>query len=1110
MEKREKGANGLFTFNGIDSSTYLIVNKVKHSVLPPLEPRLRTAPRRAGAYDFGVDVGTREIEVDVTVIGTDGADLRGKVRDIAEWLYQEDLCPLVFSDEPDKTYYARLSGDSDLEQIRSFGKGTLAFLCPDPFALGSPSTQTIEKGYPANPTFNRDSQAYGPDGSYYGTDIPRYVAGQLAGTQAIMVEEGTTNLIPNPTVPAATELAVTAGSNYTLSMYDDGVNLASAKIEHKKLETTQADFQAGTIGCGVTVTATGELTLAAKTGPTFTRSGLAWDENGVQTADGVPRYGASKFDHGILIEEAATNLLSQNHSSFATDVTTSITATGGTVAQDNTTSFVGSTSAKFDVTTAGDTFIELVGPNTVNGKACYAVSASTAYTFSAYVKSADGVAKAHVRVIRLDSTGAVIDEVVGNDVLTTTFSRSVIRFITPANCAGFLVRLQHANTGTVWFDGCQLEQKDHETSWVVGGTTRNKEDLTVPVANSLAAAEGTIEMVFQRTTDPAQWANLFAWGFWTSPITTDQLTIGHNTGTGLNIIYAEYREKTSATSQMLQVTLPANTVVGQSYYVALRYKFDGANGYMKLDIYDYTAAAWYSNSLTALTIPASNDFVTTYPNAYVGSDGYTYQANAKIDAFRFSGVARDDSVIQSIASNVSTTEFGPLDEFTTYQLEFNNSFSFSNAGFRISPSYSLDNVGTCVGTGSFDWTDTVPDANSAIEYYTRMNTGPWTQQTVHGGSLGLTDGGPLAGVSIQTKTVLKQLVNTSTIPSVSDQTFIVQQQEQVAIKPAFDKVVLTPSNVLRWQLENKAYATSFVDTTRQPETLVINGAEAIFTNMNSSTAEGTIEIRAYEDGVHRNAFIFDTWDGNDYDPTNYDRMLVEKTSSGTYTIYVNNSYLGEVPIASVGWHVFSLRWVTTNVDFLIDGVVAASYTLAASVSTSNIKSISLGCRYEPIASTGLLNNWNRGIDEVRISKVKRTDTELAASVSAYMAVDTNTVYKLDLEGSLNIVAEQTSHDVTVTGTAKVYPIITADLKQPTSSIKISVGDKFILINHDFQFGDQLTIDLEKANVTVNGMRIMNKVDLTSQFFPLNKGVNTFVIEPNNLADIDVQFSERWL
>lgn len=133
-----------FTFDGIDSSQYFLVTKIRRSVVPPIKDKLVVVPNRPGAYDFGWDYQVREIEVDIAIKAQTIPELRQKVRDIAKWLTTSEAKPLIFSDEPDKMYYARLSGDTNLDQMAELGQGTLKFICPDPYAYAaSPTTLQV-------------------------------------------------------------------------------------------------------------------------------------------------------------------------------------------------------------------------------------------------------------------------------------------------------------------------------------------------------------------------------------------------------------------------------------------------------------------------------------------------------------------------------------------------------------------------------------------------------------------------------------------------------------------------------------------------------------------------------------------------------------------------------------------------------------------------------------------------------------------------------------------------------------------------------------------------------------------------------------------------------
>ncbi|QGG47657.1 distal tail protein Dit [Heliorestis convoluta] len=136
----------MFYFNNQDSTDFLIENKVRHSLLPQLEKRTLTVAGRPGFYDFGSRLGGREIQVDVTIKESSSLMLRQKARDIASWLYHQEVKPLLFSDEPDKHYFARVDGKTDIDEIVGLGQGTITFLCPDPFAYGAIKTVPLHAG----------------------------------------------------------------------------------------------------------------------------------------------------------------------------------------------------------------------------------------------------------------------------------------------------------------------------------------------------------------------------------------------------------------------------------------------------------------------------------------------------------------------------------------------------------------------------------------------------------------------------------------------------------------------------------------------------------------------------------------------------------------------------------------------------------------------------------------------------------------------------------------------------------------------------------------------------------------------------------------------------
>lgn len=125
----------MITFNGTDLSPYLIVNDIKRPILPDQELTTLSIPGRQGAFLFYKQKGALIIQVDVTIKAKDRAELREKIRTIADILDTDDELTgqLIFADEPDKYVMAAIEGSTDLNEIYKTGQGTLTFYAPDPY-----------------------------------------------------------------------------------------------------------------------------------------------------------------------------------------------------------------------------------------------------------------------------------------------------------------------------------------------------------------------------------------------------------------------------------------------------------------------------------------------------------------------------------------------------------------------------------------------------------------------------------------------------------------------------------------------------------------------------------------------------------------------------------------------------------------------------------------------------------------------------------------------------------------------------------------------------------------------------------------------------------------
>lgn len=104
------------------------------------------------------------------------------------------------------------------------------------------------------------------------------------------------------------------------------------------------------------------------------------------------------------------------------------------------------------------------------------------------------------------------------------------------------------------------------------------------------------------------------------------------------------------------------------------------------------------------------------------------------------------------------------------------------------------------------------------------------------------------------------------------------------------------------------------------------------------------------------------------------------------------------------------------------------------------------------------------------------------------------------------------------GGAPTYPVFYISLKEDTDELKINhlQTGQFVRLVHDFMAGDVVMIDCgypkETVNtgfVTINSERAMLDLDISSDFFPLIKGVNDINVYPRAVANVEMHWVPRW-
>lgn len=188
-----------FIFKGIDSrdwkegdEEWFIVSSINRQLLPSQREASITIPGLHGTIDFNKgDLNNRLCVMEAHILADNLTDLRKRIRKIASWLYTETFQPLIFKDEIDKQYLAKIYNAIDIQQISTNAVTNITFVCK-PIAEGV---------------------------------APATIVGIIAGTGQIEVtagEEGANNgtYETRPVISLTTNTAIPTGE---INLYVDGV-----------------------------------------------------------------------------------------------------------------------------------------------------------------------------------------------------------------------------------------------------------------------------------------------------------------------------------------------------------------------------------------------------------------------------------------------------------------------------------------------------------------------------------------------------------------------------------------------------------------------------------------------------------------------------------------------------------------------------------------------------------------------------------------------------------------------------------------------------------------------------------------------------------------------
>jgi predicted phage tail component-like protein len=1091
----------MFKFDNVHATTY--VDKVLDVVRPAAAPRsarLLEVEGRAGAYYFGTDTKVYEIEARVFIKGANRSDLWSKVRAANAWLLKDDLRKLELDDEPGKYYMAVCDDAIDLEEILEYGFATIKFVVPESYAYGTTKNERITA--PAM-IFERNSVRYKDDGTQITTNYPYYKTGKY--DRGILVEEGTTNLLTTASSPAQEEVNVTAGTDYYLSSVG-----GSTTIEHKKTETlTKQTLAKEGTDLSATVNASWDMGILTNTEEVYndylqlTKSGTDLTKLYNTQADwnnaGHTRSNTTGDGSGNLV---LTNLplweKADNMSSYTTSGWSRV-GTQGTITQN----------ASY-VTITGTNVTENIGislPNNVvypvtmdfkarvrnNADVYVTVNNGTNYVKVKLITNSDGTADSNwhwYRIIVQNST-TMVRYVDGVQVTGYYYYGSAA-----TNKIQFYIDGSTSTPGTGDFDiddfyvdynydkGAPPANNEFVGTWTSGfqslSTVKTALSSVTTFVSNFSGASTDYTVTFEsqlRINGVTQGWNT---------VTNNGSITGISKGTDLSTTDVQFRITLKSKDPGRSPSVDYLQAVVNSGYNASGYWESTPVNISNVKKAGSTLISWVNQSLpagTSVTVETqySTDGGTTwstYATATNGASipGITQTTDLSNARFRYKVTLTTNDVAVTPSVDSLTYSF-----YTGYKPSETTTLT----------GVSVDSIGTSSGS-LFNWTATTDEYTSVSFEYSLdgVNFTPITN-----GSSFISNGTSLTGKTLTIRYTLST-TDTRYTPTVSSYTWYIGQQAANAVKPVTSTIRVTPTGVSRWQLEAKPYPTSWHDTgTRAAEVAKFWVPEYVANIGSVATVDMWFEHKSNSDPSARYLFTMD----GDVDNVALYRM------DGEYRVKVgaNAVITWDGSSLSDGFHHAAVRWDENSIDLFIDGTLVGTDDLASPLDLDGATYLYIGC------SSDGAQQWNAVIDDVRLSKVARTDQEIAdlANSATEATADSQTVALYNLDGTLS--AAQTN-SVEVSGTAPTFPIFTFTFANSADHARVSNGVDFVLVNRNFVTGDVLVIDCYKQEVTLNGSRslAMPYVDFDSNFFAVTSE-STITADPADDIAVDIEYTERW-
>lgn len=1080
--------------------------------MAPVEGRFIEVGGLDGAHYAGKKRGMWEETLPMTILHDSLAELEERRGQVAAWLDTDSPAPFFYEETPERVYQAVVNGAAEFAKGEADSEFDVTFVAPDPMATGEEVTKWIET---PRSTFNRAGVRYDDDGDAINANQPLYRSGKHG--KALLIEEGTTNLLQTSNVPAEEAATLTQGKEHTLTAVGGSATISHREthaLTVRELPKDGTDITDNTDASNFSEKGTLTQTVIRDDGRVFLADAGMGQEmkygniQGYASHEGGIHNGTYNFPGIDLLVLASpggmTATLNDDMSDYLSDwakIGSSAVITQGassvTVEAKTPVAETGGSGIRYDHGSTSErwTFVFLYESSFVGtGEEGNTVWISTGATaIRADLPLTNGVPK--WGVIRRDG-GTYNFFCNGEDHSNR---------LTVANSTTTRLQFYHrqGQTGRIVAHHAAFFADQYLTNYPAGGLFEwswTSPEMEMPNLSTCWQTRGQV-LPLSATPEPG---------------TTYQHIVEYRVFDPVN----EWGEWTRWDFPLDGGRYPDHFFPRDRYLdgwrVQLRHTFRSENPFPGMGVVNqrFTHEAGFHLEGDYLTNPislsslgrvlsaeveiqsAASETHWTEVELWVGDgpdvdnvtwEKTTYKMDDTTKIYDLPGINKGDSVAQKwfrfrAILKTAVCEYSPIINYVTLRAKS----TYTDSHTVTLPAVDTSTIGTAVDS-RFIASPVTPTGTNVT--YERTIDGGQTWELVANGEKLLPDGMDLTGKAIQTRYTMS---TADPLYSPNPGEFIqweIQQPGTDSVIPATSETVFRPvQEVERWQLEAKPYATSWQKHTskRNPESLHFPVSGVV------ENKAGTIEFWAEENEMDFLRQLFDIAG-----------QFALWRDAGNYYLRMNKEIVAVVPADKTGWRHFATRWDGSEAAFFVDGGKQWSGSLTEPFSIPDSSLFYLGSNSEQT------RQWNGLFDDLRISNLARTDEEIhrAATTGKPATVDNHTTYLLNFDGSY-----QSRPTFDVGGTAETWPTIEAFLEQDLEGdFQVSHDDLglFIKIKGPFKAGDHIIFISKTGKLVINNQTAMNRLTIKSRPFPFLPGANRISASPPGVGELTATWRERW-